>query len=54
MMAFAVVVVVFQKEMLVYAVDDEGPRSDSYPGECALESIPPGELAGIPPRLAVI
>ncbi len=48
------VVVVLEEEVLVCAVGAECHGRDSQPGEDVPEAVPPAELTGVAPRLAVV
>lgn len=52
--AFAVVVVILQEEVLVCAVGSEGDGSDTEAGEKTLEAVPPAERTSVSPGLAVV
>lgn len=51
--SLAVVVVVFEEEVLEAAVRRESHRRDTQTRECALESTPPAEEACVSPFLTV-
>ena len=52
-LAAVVVVVVLHEEVLIQAVAGKGDGRDAEAGEGVLEAVPPGEAAGVAPRLAV-